>query len=231
MKAQSLLFFLFYLLYACNSKQNSTEFINDASGRYYFNADEIIEVYFEEKVLHLKWRGQDTKPLKVNDSTFYVKAINEKLIFLTKEHKIILANKKEHEGKEYIFNKLMKGEKTPSEHLSEGNYELALNGYLKIKKNDSLSPIIEERNLNSLGYKCIKNKNYNKAIEIFKINTVLYPKSSNTYDSLGDSYLAVKDTTKAIECFKKALSINPENRSSKRKFNKLTKIKKEHKQL
>ena len=60
---------------------------------------------------------------------------------------------------------------------------------------------------------------------MFRINIALYSKSSNFYDSMGDAFLEEKDTINAIEYYKKALAINPENRSSKNRLNKLTKNK------
>ncbi|CAL2084253.1 tetratricopeptide repeat protein [Tenacibaculum sp. 190524A05c] len=210
------------LLINCTSKKNDQDFINNASGRYFFNADEVIEVLFKDQELYLKWRNSDLKPLKVNDSVFYAKELNEKLIFNTKESKIVLAEKREHEGEKFTFLKLKDGEKTPSEYLEENNYELALKGYKQIKERDSLNPVIRERNLNRTGYSYLRNDDMEKAIYIFKINTELYPRSSNTFDSLGDAYKKQKDTAKAIESYKKALSINPENRSSKRNLERLT---------
>lgn len=208
--------------FSCTSKKNSPDFIKKVTGRYYFNADEVIEVHFTDAKLLLNWRNQNLNPLKLNDSTFYVRELNEKLIFNPLKNNIELAIKREHKGKKYVFNKLTKGEKTPSEYLTENNYKMALKGYLKIKKNDSLSPIIKERNLNKLGYMYLRNNNFDRAINVFKISTVLYPKSSNTFDSLGDAYFKTKDTVNAIDNYKKALAINPENRSSKRSLKKLT---------
>ena len=62
----------------------------------------------------------------------------------------------------------------------------------------------------------LSDKKYDFAIEIFKINTKLYPNSSNTYDSLGEAYWRLKDTVNAKDNFNKALSINPENRRALR---------------
>lgn len=118
--------------------------------------------------------------------------------------------------------KLKEGEKTPSEYLAENNYNQALRGYKEIQQRDSLNPLIRERNLNRTGYRFIRNNEIEKAINIFKINTELYPNSSNTFDSLGDAYLKNNDTLNAIDSYKKALSINPENRSSKRNLKGLT---------
>lgn len=212
-----------FTTFGCTSKKNSSDFIKKVTGRYYFNADEVIEVHFTNAKLLLNWRNQNLNPLKLNDSTFYVREMNEKLIFNPLKNNIELAVKREHKGKKYVFNKLKEGEKTPSEYLAQNNYEMALKGYINIKKNDSLNPVIKERNLNRLGYRYIRNDDFDKAINVFKINTILYPKSSNTFDSLGDAYFRIKDTLNAIDNYKKALAINPENRSSKRNLEKLTK--------
>jgi len=208
---------------SCVSKTNSDDFIAKTSGRYFFNADEVIEISFKDKKLYLEWRKSLIKPLKLNDSTFYVKEFNEKLIFVSEEDKIVLAEKKEHEGKKYIFLKLKDGEKTPSEYLAENNFEMALEGYLTIREKDSLSPLIQERHLNRMGYNFLRKNQITKAIHIFKINKTLYPNSSNTYDSLGDAFLKNKDTLNAIKSYKDALNVNPENESSKRSLARLTK--------
>lgn len=50
----------------------------------------------------------------------------------------------------------------------------------------------------------------------------LYPKSSNTYDSLGDAYLSAKDTLNALDNYKKALAINREKSNAKNAYEKLT---------
>ncbi|GFD76136.1 hypothetical protein KUL113_55560 [Tenacibaculum sp. KUL113] len=228
MKFNFLVLSLILLLISCTSKTNSSEFIEKAAGRYYFNADEIIEVTFNnDNKLLIKWRNQNLEPLKVNDSSFYVRELNEKLIFNTSKNMIGLAEKREHEGEKYVFKKLKKGEKTPSEHLAEGNFEAALKGYKAIKEKDSLNPVIRERNINRLGYQYLRKDEFENALNVFKINIELYPNSSNTYDSTADAYTRMKDTANAIEYYKKALTINPENRSSKRALEKLTLKKKE----
>ncbi|WBX72410.1 tetratricopeptide repeat protein [Tenacibaculum retecalamus] len=223
MKTKLLFLAVLLLLISCTTSKNSNDFIKKATGRYFFNADEIIAVKFNEEKLLLTWRNQNLEPLKINDSTFYVRELNEKLIFNTSENKIQLAKKREHKDEVFVFNKLKEGEKTPSEYLLNNNFTAALKGYKLIKEKDSLSPVIRESSLNSLGYQYLKDEQHKKAIEIFKINIELYPKSSNTYDSTGDAYLKTKDTVNAIIYYKKALAINSENRSAKRTLSKLTK--------
>jgi tetratricopeptide (TPR) repeat protein len=217
-------FFLILCCLGCSSSKNSDAFISATTGRYLFNANEVLEVYFKEKVLLIKWRGKEgIQPLKVNDSIFYMKELNEKIIFIsTPITHIELAVKTVHKGIKYQFKKMNIGEKTPTEYFEAEDYKNAKIAYVKIQKIDSLNPAITQSVLNVTGYNYLNNNHLKKAIEIFKINTVLYPKSSNTYDSLGAAYLKIKDTTNAIANYKNALSINPENRSSLRNLQQLS---------
>ncbi|MDG1527641.1 MAG: hypothetical protein P8Q86_00195 [Polaribacter sp.] len=204
------------LLTSCGDSKNSPEFMAAVSGNYLFNSDESIGISFEENEMRVNWRGkEDIKPLKVNDSTFYIKDMNEKFIFvmLPKVH-IKLAKKREHKGRTYSFNKMLAGKKTPREYLLNKEYNKALEGYLAIQQKDSLDRTIREGTFNNLGYEMMNDKKVEIAIEIFKINTKLYPNSSNTYDSLGDGYRKLKDTANAVLSYKEALSINPENRKA-----------------
>ncbi|WP_339883677.1 hypothetical protein [Polaribacter vadi] len=224
MKKLSYLLILCILISSCTSQKNTEDFINATSGRYLFNANEVLEIYFEEAEMHAKWRGNDNiELLKVSDSSFYMKELNEKMIFVSNPTMHIeLAPKTEHDGIIYHFDKMAKGEKTPDEYFKAKEYEKALTGYLNIQQKDSLNPTIKERTLNKLGYNYLRNKEYDNAIEIFNINKALYPKSSNVYDALGDGYLAKKDTTNAIVYYQKTLAINPENSNAKKAYKKLT---------
>ena len=217
-------FLLIAVLVSCTSQKNTEEFIKNTSGRYLFNANEVIEIYFVDAEMFAKWRGNNKiELLKVNDSSFYMKELNEKMLFVsTPKMHIELDPKNEHKGILYHFKKMEKGTKTPDEYFKAKEFEKALTGFVNIQKNDSLNPNIRERRLNSLGYQFIRNKEYEQALEIFKINIALYPKSSNVYDSMADVYLAKKDTLNAVAYYKKALDINPENSNSKKAYKKLT---------
>jgi predicted alpha/beta superfamily hydrolase len=77
-----------------------------------------------------------------------------------------------------------------------------------------------ESQVNNLGYQMLGTKQFTKAETLFKLNIANNPNSGNCYDSLGDLYLETGDKTKAIESFKKALTLKaiPE---SKEKLEKL----------
>ena len=64
-----------------------------------------------------------------------------------------------------------------------------------------------ESQVNNLGYHMLNQKQFNKAEALFKLNITNYPETANCYDGLGDLYLAKGDTLKAIESFKKTLSL------------------------
>jgi len=218
----SLCFFI-----SCNSSKNTQEFMNTSKGKYLFNSNETIEVYFKDGILKITWRGKNLKPIKVNDSSFYVKEINEKLIFISKpEMHIELAEKREHKGEKFYFKKIAQEEKTALEYFKNKEYTNALNAYIKIQQNDSLDPVIDLYRLNRMAKEYMRANKIAEAKEFFLINIALYPQKSLVYDSMGDAFKKENDTVKAIEYYKKSLVINPENRNSLRNLEKLKRIQK-----
>lgn len=221
MKLKTSIFISIILLtFSCGSNTNSEDFIQKVTGRYLYNSDELITVYFKESTLFLEWRGAiDIEPLKIDENTFFVKEMNEKIQFVSnpsngKEYVVLVP--KENDSIQYDFKKLEHTEKIPSEYLSSNEYNKALEAYLAIQKNDSLDPSINENNFNSLGYKKLKDKKYEEAKEIFKINITLHPESSNVYDSYADALKRSGDTIQAIEFYKKSIAIDSGNRNAKR---------------
>lgn len=78
-----------------------------------------------------------------------------------------------------------------------------------------------ENLVNQIGYSMLQSKNEtdkSKALEFFILNTENYPKSFNSYDSLGEAYETLGDTQKAIEYYKKSLELNPNNEHAEMKI-------------
>jgi hypothetical protein len=66
-----------------------------------------------------------------------------------------------------------------------------------------------EVELNAYGYQLLNAGNMDGAIKAFIDNTDRHPESANAWDSLGEGYAIKGDKQEAIKCFKKSLSLNP----------------------
>ncbi|HEX3102684.1 MAG TPA: S41 family peptidase, partial [Pyrinomonadaceae bacterium] len=71
-----------------------------------------------------------------------------------------------------------------------------------------------EPDINSFGYGFVSMQKMDAAIEIFKVNTELFPESANAFDSLGEAYASAGNREEAIRCYERALKIDPNFRSS-----------------
>lgn len=100
------------------------------------------------------------------------------------------------------------------DQINKEGLEKGIAFYKSIQRNNYPDYRFDETLLNGVGYRLLKDKKINDAIEIFKLNVTEYPKSANVYDSLGEAYLNSGDTTSAIKYYEKALEINPKLPSS-----------------
>ena len=229
MKLSNLLLpLLVIFIIGCSKSSIDAKLLEQYSGRYLFNVDEIIEVYNNEGNLLLKWRGAEKiEPLKITDQVFYIKEMNEKIQFNINPEDgklyVSLVPKEKSQKQIFDFIKLESNEHIPSWYLKNKEYNNAANAYLKIQKKDSLNPAIDESPFNSLGSRFFRDNDTNHAIEIFNINIQLYPQSSNVYDSYAEALLKSGDTINAVINFKKSLSRDSGNRNAKNYLKKLEK--------
>ena len=92
----------------------------------------------------------------------------------------------------------------------------AINTYLKIKESKMIHRFIfNEAELNNLGYQLIKEGKINQAIKLFTLNVEEYPKSANTYDSLGEAYLINEEYYLALKYYQKSYNIFPNEKTNK----------------
>lgn len=71
-----------------------------------------------------------------------------------------------------------------------------------------------EGELNTMGYVLMAAKEVEKAIIAFKLNTLFFPESSNTYNSLGEAYKEAGQTNLAIQNYIKSSQLDPENENA-----------------
>lgn len=83
--------------------------------------------------------------------------------------------------------------------------------------------VLTENELNNFGYQLLRKKEFKAAIEVFALNTALYPKSANTFDSLGEAYMIAGDRKNAIKYYRKVLELDPNNKNAEEKLEQLKK--------
>ena len=221
LKFAYLFVFTLFLVFSCSNSITYTEAIKvETSGRYLYHPDAIIDVFYEEDNLYLNWRGAQIKPVALDEITFFVPDMYQKLRFVqhpaTQKMYLAIIPENEKDALTYAYVKVSDTFNTPSMHLENKNYKAALQGFEAIKAQDSTSELLNERAFNSMGYELMRNKDYQDAIAVFKINTVLHPESDNAFDSLAEGYLNQGDSLLAWTNFKKALQLNPSNRRAKK---------------
>ncbi len=211
---------LVLLVTSCSNSINYTEAIKtETSGRYLYNADAVIDVSYKDNVLYLNWKGAEVKPVALDERTFFVPDMYQKLRFVkqpkTQKAYLAIIPENESDSISYAYLKVSDTFKTPSMNLKAKNYEAALQGFMAIKEQDSTSDFINEREFNSIGYDFMRNQEYADAVAVFNLNTKLHPDSDNTYDSLAEGYLKLGDSVLAFTNYNKALAMNPSNKRAK----------------
>lgn len=222
MKSNVLFLLLITLVASCSKNIDySPEFIEQTSGRYVYNQDELIEVYYKNNQLLLKWKGvENIKPVVLDETTFFVSDMYQKLQFVQhpdtkKRYLSILPEDNSHQIT-YDYLKVSDTFKTPNMYLKDKEYKQALAGYLEVQKQDSTRVFIEEKEFNKLGYELLGKNDYENAIAVFQINVALYPESDNVYDSLADAYSRNGDSLQAFNNYAKALELNTGNTRAKK---------------
>lgn len=92
-----------------------------------------------------------------------------------------------------------------------GDVASAVRQYRELKATQAATYNFAESELNMLGYQLIGAKKVKEAIEIFKLNVEAYPQASNPYDSLGEAYLLAGERELALQNYRKAVELNPQN--------------------
>jgi CubicO group peptidase (beta-lactamase class C family) len=92
--------------------------------------------------------------------------------------------------------------------LKNKSYEKATEVAIELQKSQKIKFGIND--INDWGYILIGQNKKSQALEIFRLNTVLYPKNANAYDSLAETYGALGNMEQAVKYYRKALQVNPD---------------------
>ncbi len=107
--------------------------------------------------------------------------------------------------------------------MIEGDFDESLAAYQALMAQDPKNPTINESNLNRLGYSFLGEGKMKYAQAIFKVNTILYPESSNVYDSYAEASMKIGETDLAIKNYEKSISLDPQNHNAKKMIEEMRK--------
>lgn len=123
-------------------------------------------------------------------------------------------------GKTYDVAKRSVGE-AMFETITAKGVAAGIEQYRNLRAKNDADYTFDENELNTLGYRLLREGKIKDAIEIFKINVEMFPRSSNPHDSLGEAYAADGQKDRAINSYKLALMIDPQNAGSAAALKKL----------
>jgi len=107
--------------------------------------------------------------------------------------------------------------------INSNGIRAGLDTYQTIRNDPENELYFDENELNALGYRLMGAGEPESAIEIFKLNVLLYPESANVYDSLGEAYMNAGNIKKAIHNYQRSLELNPGNENAREMPEKLKK--------
>lgn len=144
-----------------------------------------------------KWRRYEIDTTQVTDEErkFYnVETLAEQLV---KERNMNLISISEFHAKSNSIEQTIKFIKYEHKKGLKSNYNTS------------------ESELNNFAYELLNLKKEQDALEVFVLNTKLYPKAFNTFDSLGECLLLLGKKEQSLKAYRKSLKLNPENENAK----------------
>jgi len=109
----------------------------------------------------------------------------------------------------------------PLELLQQGRIEECVANLLEEKEFYLREVSALEAILNRAGYQQLRENRFQEAIALLRLNVELFPESSNTFDSLGEAYLANGDTELSLRNYRRSLELNPANENAAKVLDKL----------
>jgi tetratricopeptide (TPR) repeat protein len=94
----------------------------------------------------------------------------------------------------------------------------------KIVKDPRYRFVNFENEINETGYNLLRSNQLEPAVFVFQLNTELFPKSANVWDSLGEAYWKSGQKEKAIENYNKAIELDPNGSTGENARNMLKQI-------
>lgn len=109
------------------------------------------------------------------------------------------------------------------ETLEKASVTEGIARYKSLKATKAAEYDFSEQQLNRVGYQLLGSGRLADAIEIFKLNVEMFPQSGNTYDSLGEAYMASGNKELALVNYRRSLELDPSNANAAKTLEQLQK--------
>ena len=93
--------------------------------------------------------------------------------------------------------------------LMDGRQESAESGVRDLA--ERTNPARVEAQVNTVGYALLQSEQTSQALEVFELNTRVFPEAFNTWDSLGEAHMTLGNDDEAIRFYQRSLELNPGN--------------------
>ncbi|MBW1792487.1 MAG: serine hydrolase [Deltaproteobacteria bacterium] len=188
----------------------ATERMEDYKGRYLINLDEVMTVTTDKGSLFLEGiLDRKVEVFPVAENEFVGPEVGAMFTFVLDNKGTAIGLKIKVRRRIQKAKRILDDYVAPYEYVLKGNLSKALEAYRKIQTEKPKHFLIAEDRLNNRGYGLLRQKEYDKAISMFKVNTELYPDSANTYESLAEAYIAKGDKKNAVKYYKIVLEKIP----------------------
>jgi CubicO group peptidase (beta-lactamase class C family) len=179
-----------------------------APGRYRYNGEQVVSVTLDGGRLYMEYAGnQRTELVPIGERRFVRREREAPVIFGldSKDHPEMVFELAD--GEYQRHPRLADDVRMPRELLLAGDIPAAVEAYQALQQAEDAAAA--EGYLNDEGIGLADLSLFEPAIKVLLLNTVLYPDSANTWDSVGYAYAKKGDKEQARKYYRKALEVDP----------------------
>jgi len=99
--------------------------------------------------------------------------------------------------------------------IINGKFKSAIEKYDQLLKSNPNNEKMKVGELNTMGYLYLEYNKTKEAINFFKFATMLFPKNSNAFDSLGEALIKDGQGLEGVQMYEQSLKLNSKNENAK----------------
>ena len=188
----------------------------DILGKYLVRGYDYLELFEQDgQLMYKDGPEEEASPMvKVTDSTYIVRRFDVLFQFKNNaetdlmEMHLLRTSNLENRG---TYQQIAANTQLPLDFLIDGEYQAGLEAFQELMQTNAEDPMVNENNMNRMGYRFLEQEKLQIARDIFKVNIALYPESFNVYDSYAEACMLMGDNEEAILNYQKSYDLNPEN--------------------